>query len=119
MPSWLGVAHECTSIEVFLNLAWCWSIVGWGLTCAGVAILPKMITVPAQVNKTAMLVISAASLVIIVAYLVIAFTLNVEAEGATANLVGSIGAFQGVSLGFLLVAVLVHREPTTGEKAMF
>jgi hypothetical protein len=119
MPSWLGVAHECNSLEAFLNLVWCFSVVGWGVTVAAVGALPKMVTVPAQVNKTAMLAVSAASLIMIVAYLVIAFTVTVEAEGATANLKGTIGSFQGLTLGFLLVAILVHREPTTGEKAMF
>ena len=112
MPSWLGVEHTCNSIEAFLNLVWCFGIVGWGLVCAAVALLPKFVDVPPNVNKAAMLAISAASSVLTIAYIIIAFTMKVEAEGAAANLVGTLGAFNIVGLGVLIVALLVHREPT-------
>lgn len=118
MPSWLGVAHECNQLEAFLNLVWCLAIVGWGTVCAAVAVLPKFVEVPASVNKMAMLAVSGASLTVNVPYTYIAFTMTVEAEGATANLSGTLGTFNVISLVLLVVAVLVHREPTTGEKAM-
>ena len=119
MPAWLKVEHECTSLETFLNYMWCFSIVGWGLVCAAVALLPKIVSVPANVNKAAMLAVSLASSSITASYMYLAFTMTVEADGATADLAGSLGAMQAVSLGLLVVALLMHREPTTGEKAMF
>ena len=119
MPSWLGVEHECNPLEAFLNLAWCLGVVGWGLSCAAVAVLPKLIEVPAPVNKAAMLAISAASLPIVIAYIYISFTMKVEAEGATANLAGSLGTFMAIFFGCFVVALVAHREPTTGDKALF
>ena len=103
----------------YFNLVWCFAITGWGLTCAAIALLPKLVAVPASVNKMAMMVVSAASLTVSSAYIYIAFTMTVEAEGATANLSGTLGAFNIISLVLLLVSILVHREPSTGEKAMF
>jgi len=111
MPSWLGVEHTCNSIEAFLNLMWCLAIVGWGLVCAAVALLPKFVDVPANINKATMLAISAVSVGVNITYIVIAFTMKIEAEGATANLAGTLGAFNIIGLGFLIVALLVHREP--------
>ena len=119
MPSWLGFEHECNSLETFLNLMWCYAIVAWALVCAAVAALPKVVDTPAAVNKAAMIAVSVASLALVSSYIFIAFTMTVEADGATADLAGSLGTFQCVSLGLLVVAAVVHREPTTGEKAMF
>ena len=119
MPSWLGVQHQCNDLEAFLNLMWCFGIVGWGIVCAAVAALPKFVAVPAPVNKANMLAVSGASLTVVGPYLFIAFTMKVEADGATANLAGSLGVFQAVCLVLLILAAFVHREPTTGEKAMF
>ena len=119
MPSWIGVEHQCNSLETFLNLVWCVAVVGWALTCATVAMLPKLVAVPATVNKAAMMAVSSCSVAVCIAYLIIAYTMTVEAEGATANLMGTMGAFQCVNLVLFVVAAFVHREPTTGEKAMF
>lgn len=115
MPSWLGAEHECNELEAFLNLMWCFAIVGWGLVCASVAVLPKLISVPATVNKANMIAVSAASLVTSFLYLFVAFTMTVEVDGATANLAGSLGVFQVLNLVLLVVAALVHREPSTGD----
>ena len=121
MSSWLGVEHECNSIESFLNLVWCFAIVAWSLTCAVVAALPKLVpTMPASVNKAAMLGITAASLSVNVAYLYIACTMTVEvSEGVTADLMGTMGTMIIVGMVLLVVAAIVHREPSTGEKVMF
>ena len=118
MPSWLGFTHECTELESFLNLAWCIAIVGWGLVCAAVAALPKFVAVSAPVNKAAMLAVSGGSMAVVIPYLVVAFTMKLEVDGVPVNLAGSLGAFQAIATGVLIVAALMHREPTTGEKAL-
>lgn len=120
MPSWLGVEHECNSLEYFLNLVWCVTVAGWGLTVASVAALPKMVAnYPAAANKAAMLAISAVAVPFWLSYLAIALNLKVEAEGQKANLMGTAGMLSIIEFILLAVAVVVHREPTTGEKAMF
>ena len=32
IPAWLGMEHKCNQLESFLNLVWCFAVVGWGLT---------------------------------------------------------------------------------------
>ena len=44
MESFMGVSHECTSLESWINYMWCFSIAGWCSTAIGLALLPKLIT---------------------------------------------------------------------------
>ena len=118
MPAWLGVEHECNSLEVFLNLVWCIGIAGWALTCASVAALPLIVTVPPAVNKAAMLGVSLASLIVNVSYIVIAATMTVTAEGVAADLMGTMGTMVTLSLVLWALAFFVHKEPNTGEKML-
>ena len=121
MSSWLGVTHECSSIESFLNLMWCFTGVAWGLTVAFVALLPKIVANhPASSNKAAMLAITVGSLPLLILSLVVAFTIKVEAgPGVTADLVSTMGTMLIVMTVLLAVSLVVHREPTTGDKALF
>ena len=119
MQAWIGVTHECTSIENFLNIMWCASVAGAGLTIAVLGVLPKLVTgYPAVANKAVMLALSAVNAVSMVLLLILALTMEVEAEGQSASLMSSFGVIPAASLAFLFVALIVHREPTNGDAVM-
>ena len=119
MQAWLGVTHECTSIEEFLNLQWCVSVAFAGVTVAVLGILPKLVSdYPASANKAVMLAVSAVNTAFMVLMLIMALTMTVEAEGQTSSLMSSFGVLPAAQIVLLFVALIVHREPANGEAVM-
>ena len=115
MPSWLGVAHECNSIETFLNYVWCIAVFAWGLTCFCVALLPKLVNnYPASANKAVMMAVSIASLPLTAAHLFVGFKVKVTLEDGTNAPLTNFVYMSGSLFVLLLIAFIVNREPRAG-----
>ena len=92
MQSWLGVPHECTEVENFLNLMWCIALLGFGLMTAGVAALPKLTQYtspspgyPQKINQLAMQVLAICHLIVLSWMLVASLTMTVHVDGTVAE----------------------------------
>ena len=121
MQSWLGVPHECTEVENFLNLMWCIALLGFGLMTAGVAALPKLTQYtspspgyPQKINQLAMQVLAICHLIVLSWMLVASLTMTVHVDGTVADL-SSLMAIAIAFLPLLLYCLWIHREPTTGD----
>ena len=121
MQSWLGVPHECTEVENFLNLMWCIALLGFGLMTAGVAALPKLTQCtspspgyPQKINQLAMQVLAICHLIVLSWMLVASLTMTVHVDGTVADL-SSLMAIAIAFLPLLLYCLWIHREPTTGD----
>jgi hypothetical protein len=119
MPSWLGVEHECTDVENFLNLMWCIALVGWGLTMAGVAAMPKLVdNYPESTNRVALIIVLVPFLTIQIAQIAIGLTLKVTVDGTHEANLSAVTIFGSVFLVLLVVAAVCHRDPISGKSLM-
>ena len=122
MESWMGVpGYECTSLESFLNVTWCVAVVQFCFFGAFLAWLPKLYgkEYPAKINKAVMLFMSACFVfgsVANIAYLhMYPITIGAVENAGTMNMDVMFGTF----LLLLLVALVVHKEPSDSSKILF
>lgn len=121
MESWMGVAgYECTSIESFLNLMWCFSVVIWCTLAAFLALLPKIKpSYPSDVNKLVMLVVSVASMANTAATMYVSTTMELHFGDQVVKGSPSITIPFSVLTVLLVLAMVVHKEPSDGRKLLF
>ena len=122
MESWMGVpGYECTSLESFLNVTWCVAVVQFCFFGAFLAWLPKLYgkEYPAKINKAVMLFMSVlfvSSSVGNLAYIhMYPITLG-GVEGAGTMMMDTMFS---TFLILLLVALVVHKEPSDSSKILF
>ena len=121
MESWMGaVDYECTSLESFLNLMWCFAIVCWCSLSAFLALLPKIKSnYPSDVNKLVMLAVSLAFLVCTALNTIPTLTVEVTFGEQVVKAPPSMVITFGTSTALLLIAMAVHKEPSDGKRLLF
>ena len=122
MESWMGVpGYECTSLESFLNVTWCVAVVQFCFFGAFLAWLPKLYgkEYPAKINKAVMLFMSACNVfgaVGTVGYIHMHPITLGGVEGAGQQM---LDVMFGTFTLLLLVALVVHKEPSDSSKILF
>jgi len=121
MESWMGAAnYKCTSVETFLNLMWCFASVFWCGISAFLALLPKIKpSYPSDVNKLVMLIVSVGGLVNTAATMYFASTMELHFGDQVVKNPPSVTITFGTTTVLLLIAMVVHKEPSDGRKLLF
>ena len=115
-----AVDYECTSLESFLNLMWCFAIACWCSLSAFLALLPKIKSnYPSDVNKLVMLAVSFAFLVCTALNTIPTLTVEVTFGEQVVKAPPSMVITFGTSTALLLIAMAVHKEPSDGKRLLF